>query len=239
MTGRHEQGHGRRDAGPRDGRLARVSAGHVGTDADLEPWWTAASITRGHCRQEGEGEEVARPRHCSRAKPRARQGRGRTRTSGGGPGLRLSSKKPSALLTRTRPSHSSPAASPFGRGRDDRAEQRLAPDADHRGADVEADLIERLVVRFLDRSRRTRRTGRRRPATRAAPPRPGPPESRRVVAPALVVEPGADRGVQRAEHLPAAVSAAAAQTRTGPHARCIRSWYSSFSPLPSCWTRLR
>ena len=33
--------------------------------------------------------------------------------------------------------------------------------------------------------------------------------------------------------------AAAAQTRTGPQARLIRSTYSSLSPLPSCWMRFR
>ena len=66
--------------------------------------------------------------------------------------MRLSSKKPSASVTRTRPSHSSPGGLAPGRGRDDRAEERLAADADHRGPDVEADLVERLVVRLLDAS---------------------------------------------------------------------------------------
>jgi uncharacterized protein (DUF885 family) len=90
-------------------------------------------------------------------------------------------------------------------GRDDGAEQGLAPDPDHRGPDVQADVVERLVVRVLDLLIEFGALG-------GAGQRRGQPRFRQglrdhlgVLPSSLHVEPGADGGVQGPENARTAV----------------------------------
>lgn len=88
---------------------------------------------------------------------------------------------------------------------DDRAEEGGAVDAQDRGADVEADLVEGLVVGGLDLLVVRVAGGGRREGLGQAHLGEGLGEDGGVLAPPLVVEAGADGGVERAEDAGAGV----------------------------------
>ncbi len=129
--------------------------------------------------------------------------------------VRFSSKKPSAAATARSPSQSCPAAPPpGGGGGDDGPEQRGSRDPQDGRPDVKADVVGRLVVRVLDDLVELSTGGGRGQRSGQGALGEGFGDDGRVLPAPLVVQPRADRRVQRAQHEAAGVLYGG---RTDPH----------------------